>query len=108
MAQSLAHIDLERERLSADDALRQQPLSESLDLLEDAHSRYLAAAPADRKQLNNALLEHVLIGPSPEDIQVSLRSEITELRSNVRFLWRASGGRRLTCRRRRGPQPVTG
>lgn len=53
LAQSLAHIDSERERLSADHALREQHLRESLDLLEDAHARYLAAAPADRKQLNN-------------------------------------------------------
>jgi site-specific DNA recombinase len=79
VAQSLAHIGLERERLSDDAAVHQQRLIESLDLLDNTHSRYLAAVPADRKQLNNALFHHILIGPSDEDIQVGLRPEIAEL-----------------------------
>lgn len=78
VAQSLAHIGLERERLSEDLAVHQQRLTESLDLLENAYSCYLSAAPADRKQLNNALFHHILIGPLNEDIRVALRPEIAK------------------------------
>lgn len=69
--------------MSEDVSLRRQRLTESLDLLEGAYSRYLAAPPADRKQLNNALLSHILIGPSPDDTCVVLLPEIGELVSRV-------------------------
>ncbi|MCU1530110.1 MAG: Site-specific recombinase, invertase Pin s [Frondihabitans sp.] len=59
---------------------RLQRMVESLNLIESAHSRYLAAASADRKQLNNAVLSHILIGPSSEDIHIELRPEIANLR----------------------------
>jgi hypothetical protein len=79
LADSLSRTEAEEERLSDDVAFRMKHLAESLDLLEDACDRYLAAAPADRKQLNNALLDRVLIGPNPEDICVALRPEIAKL-----------------------------
>ena len=79
LAESLSRTEAEQERLSDDVAFRLNHLEESLDLLEDACNRYLAAAPADRKQLNNALMNHVLIGPKPEDIYVELRPEIAKL-----------------------------
>lgn len=79
LADSLSRIETEQERLSDDVAFQRKHLTESLDLLEDARDRYLAAAPADRKQLNNALMNHVLIGPKPEQIYVELRPEIAKL-----------------------------
>lgn len=79
LADSLSLTEAEQERLSDDVASQTKHLAESLDLLEDACNRYLASAPADRKQLNNALLDRVLIGPNPEDIYVELRPEIAKL-----------------------------
>ncbi|MCC2030495.1 recombinase family protein [Microbacterium sp. YMB-B2] len=79
LADSLSRTEAEEERLSDDVTLQMKHLAESLDLLEDACNRYLAAAPADSKQLNNALLDRVLIGPNPEDIYVELRPEIAKL-----------------------------
>lgn len=79
LAESLSRTEAEQERLSDDVASQTKHLAESLDLLEDACNRYLAAAPTDRKRLNNALLDRVLIGPNSEDIYVELRSEIAKL-----------------------------
>jgi len=79
LAESLSRTEAEKERLSGDVAFQMKHLAESLDLLEDACDRYLAAAPTDRKQLNNVLLDRVLIGPNPEDIRVELRPEIAKL-----------------------------
>lgn len=79
LADSRSRTEAEQERLSDDVAFQMKHFAESLDLLEDACDRYLAAAPADRKQLNNALLDRVLIGPNPEDICVELRPEIAKL-----------------------------
>lgn len=80
LAEALSRIELEQERLGEDIPLRLQRMVESLELLESAHSRYLAATPADRKQLNNAVLSHILIGPSSEDVHIELRPEIANLR----------------------------
>ncbi len=79
LSDSLSRTEAEEERLSDDVVFQTKHLAESLDLLEDAYDRYLAAAPADRKQLNNALMDRVLIGPNPEDICVELRPEIAKL-----------------------------
>ncbi|GAB3598490.1 hypothetical protein [Microbacterium tumbae] len=79
LAESLSRTEAEKERLSDDVVFQMKPVAESLNLLEGAYDRYLAAAPADRKQLNNALMNHVLIGPKPEDIYVELRPEIAKL-----------------------------
>lgn len=80
MAESLSRTEAEQERLSDDVTFQIKHLAESLDLLEDACDRYLAATPTDRKQLNNALMDRVLIGPNPKDICVELRAEIAKLR----------------------------
>lgn len=79
LAESLSRTKAEEERLSDDVVFQVKHLAESLDLLEDAYDRYLAAAPADRKHLNNALMDRVLIGTNPEDICVELRPEIAKL-----------------------------
>lgn len=79
LAESLSRTKAEEERLSDDVVFQTKHLAESLDLLEDAYDRYLAAAPADRKQLNNALMDRVLIGSNPEDTCVELRPEIAKL-----------------------------
>lgn len=80
LAESLSRTEAEQERLSDDVTFQIKHLAESLDLLEDACDRYLAATPTDRKQLNNALMDRVLIGPNPKDICVELRPEIAKLR----------------------------
>lgn len=79
LADTLSRTEAEQERLSNDVAFQLNHLEESLDLLEDACNHYLAAAPANRKQLNNALIDRVLIGPNPADICVELRPEIAKL-----------------------------
>ncbi|MDA4893253.1 recombinase family protein [Streptomyces sp. MS2A] len=79
LADSLSRTEAEQERLSDDVAFQMKHVAESLDLLEGACDRYLAAASADRKQLNNALLDRVLIGPNPEDICIQLQPEIAKL-----------------------------
>ena len=78
---ALTTIDAERESLGEDIALCTQRVTDALNLLEGAHTRYLAATPVDRKQLNNALVSRVLIGPSDENLHVELHPEIAELTS---------------------------
>lgn len=79
LTKELTHIEAERESLSEDIALCTQRVTDALNLLEDAHARYIAATPGDRKQLNNALVSRVLIGPSYENLHVELHPEIAEL-----------------------------
>ena len=78
LAETLSRITAEQAR-SEDDVLRSQRVSVTLDLLESAHARYIAAAPHERKQVNNALFSRVLIGPASDDLRVELRPEITEI-----------------------------
>lgn len=77
LAEALSRITAEQAR-SEDDALRLQRVSVKLELLEGAHARYIAAAPHERKQVNNALFSRVLIGPASDDLRVELLPEITE------------------------------
>ncbi|GAB3296544.1 recombinase family protein [Pseudoclavibacter terrae] len=79
LAESLFRTKAEEESPSDDVVFQMKHLADSLDLLEDAYDRYLAAAPADRKPLNNALMDRVLIGPNPEEVCVELRPEIAKL-----------------------------
>ena len=78
LTESLSRTEAEQAHLNDDITFQLKHVAESLDLLEDARDRYLAAPPADRKQLNNALLDRVLIGANPEDICVKLRPEIAK------------------------------
>ncbi len=78
LAEALSRITAEQAR-SEDDVLHLQRVSVTLDLLEGAHARYTAAAPHERKQVNNALLSRILIGPASDDLHVELRPEITEI-----------------------------
>lgn len=77
--QELTRINEEVSLLGEDTDSAMRRVSEILDLLGGAHARYLAAAPDARKQMNNALLSRVLIGPSDEDLRVELRDEIAEV-----------------------------
>lgn len=76
LSQELAQIERERERAGEDVAYLVRRVSGLLDLLEGAQVRYLAAPPEERKQMNNALLSRVLIGPAEEDLRVETRAEV--------------------------------
>jgi len=78
LSQALSRVNEERTRLgeNTDSAVRR--VSEVLELLNGAHTRYLAATSDARKQMNNALFSRVLIGPGEEDPRVELRDEIAE------------------------------
>lgn len=79
LSEALIQAAAERKRLDVGLSTRMQQVSDTLDLLEDAHARYLGAAPEDRKQMNNALFSHILIGPADEEVSVELRAEVTEI-----------------------------
>ncbi|GAB2517101.1 recombinase-like zinc beta ribbon protein [Paramicrobacterium agarici] len=79
LSQELARVDGERERVSEDVPSAMQRVSDILDLVEGAHAGYLAATPDARKQMNNALLSRVLIGPDDEDLRVETHAEVSEI-----------------------------
>lgn len=79
LAEALARIVADQERLGEGDVLRLQRARDALDLLEGAQARYLTAAPHERKQVNNALFSRVLVGPASEEIRVELLPEIAEI-----------------------------
>lgn len=79
LSQELARIAGERERLSEDVVSIVQRITDVLNLLEDAHARYLAATSDVRKQMNNALFNRILIGPADEDLHIEMRAEISEI-----------------------------
>ena len=74
-----AQVDEERQRAGEDVPSAMQRVSDILGLVEGAHTRYLAATPDERKQMNNALLSRVLIGPDDEDLLVEMRAEVSEI-----------------------------
>lgn len=79
LSQELVRVNEEQIRLGEDEASAARRVSELLDLLGDAKARYLTAAPGIRKQMNNALFSHILIGPDDEDLSVELRDEVAEI-----------------------------
>ncbi|QYM76467.1 recombinase family protein [Leucobacter luti] len=79
LSQELARVNEERARLEEDTTSTVRRVTEVLDLLDGAHTRYLAATPDARKQMNNALLSQILIGPDDEDLCVKLRGKVTEI-----------------------------
>ncbi|KAB1661924.1 hypothetical protein F8O07_08595 [Pseudoclavibacter sp. CFCC 13796] len=79
LSQTLSRVSEEQTRLGEAAATAVRRVSALLELLNDAHARYLAAAPDARKQMNNALFNRVLIGPGDEDLRVELRDEIAEV-----------------------------
>lgn len=79
LAEALARIITKQGRLEEDGVPPTQRLNETLDLLDGAHARYLAAPPNERKRLNNALLVRVLVGPANEGFRVELLPEIAEI-----------------------------
>lgn len=79
LSQQLARIEGERKRLGEDVVSIVQRITGILDLLEGARTRYLAATPDTRKQMNNALFNRILIGPANEDVRVEIRAEVSEV-----------------------------
>lgn len=79
LSQELARITGERERLSEDAISIVQRMDDVLDLLEDAHARYLSATADARKQMNNALFSRIFIGPADEDLCVEMCAEVSEI-----------------------------
>lgn len=79
LSEGLARTQAEREFLGVDFSTRMQQVRETLDLVEDAHARYLGATPEDRKQINNALFSRILIGATDGEFSVELRAEVTEI-----------------------------
>lgn len=79
LSQELARVDGEREQVGEDVPSVMQRVADILDLVEGAHARYLAATPDVRKQMNNALITRVLIGPDDEDLRVEMHAEVSEI-----------------------------
>lgn len=78
LTQELAQVNSERERVGKDTPSVMQRVSDVLNLLEGAHTRYLTATPDARKQMNNVVISRVLIGPDDADLRIELRDEVTE------------------------------
>jgi site-specific DNA recombinase len=79
LSEAMAQTEAERERMGVDFSTRMQQVSDTLDLLEGGHAGYLRATPEDRKQINNALFNRILIGAAEGELSVELRAEITEI-----------------------------
>lgn len=79
LSRELAQVNGERERVGEDMPSVMRRVSDILGLLEGAHTRYLAATPDARKQMNNALLSRVLVGPDDEYLRVEMPAEVSEI-----------------------------